>query len=89
MNIKEIPESEELTKIRVMLTVTEAVTYDFPFSLDVPPDVADDIEALASHLADHEDLWLDDLPIDGSNGYLTVNERDVDDVKLLPLDKAA
>ncbi|CAM5730910.1 MULTISPECIES: hypothetical protein [Streptomyces] len=85
-----IAESGELTKIRVELTVTEVVTtYDFPITLEVPADVADDIEALTGHVVEHEDLWLDDLPIDGSNGYVAVNERDVDDVKLLPLDKAA
>ncbi|MER7877716.1 hypothetical protein ABTY63_29935 [Streptomyces solisilvae] len=89
VNIEEKTESEELTKIRVELTVTEELIYEFPITLEVPPEVADDIEALTSHLAEHEDLWLDDLPIDGSNGYLTVNERDVDNVKVLPLDKAA
>ncbi|SEB60329.1 hypothetical protein [Streptomyces melanosporofaciens] len=89
MIIEEIREPEELTKIRVELTVTEEVTYDFPITLEVPPEVADDIEALTSHLAEHEDLWLDYLPIDGRNGYLTVNERDVDDVKVLPLNTAA
>ncbi|MFE2181089.1 hypothetical protein [Streptomyces sp. NPDC059455] len=87
--MEEIAESGELTKIRVELTVTEVATYDFPITLEVPADVADDIEALTGHVAEHEDLWLDDLPIDGSNGYVAVNERDVDDVKLLPLDKAA
>ncbi|MEU0924554.1 hypothetical protein [Streptomyces malaysiensis] len=51
MNIEEKSESEELAKIRVELTVTEELIYDFPITLEVPPEVADDIEALTSHLA--------------------------------------
>lgn len=51
VNIEEKSESEELAKIRVELTVTEELIYDFPITLEVPPEVADDIEALTSHLA--------------------------------------
>ncbi|MEV0220702.1 hypothetical protein [Streptomyces sp. NPDC050704] len=76
--------AEEMTKARVEMTVTEEVTDDFPATVEVPTDVADDPQALTEYLADNEDLWLDDLPITGGiNVSLAVNERDVEEVKLL------
>ncbi|UIX34316.1 hypothetical protein [Streptomyces sp. GQFP] len=81
--------TEEMTEVRVEMTVTEEVTYDFPVTVEIPAEVADDPEAVTDYFAENEDLWLDDLPIDASRGSLSVNERDVEDVKLLPSTEAA
>ncbi|MEV4033721.1 hypothetical protein [Streptomyces umbrinus] len=79
---------EEMTEARVEMTVTEEVTYNFLVTVEVPADVAHDPQALMEYLADNEELWLDDLPITGgTNVSLAVNERDVEEVKLL--DEAA
>ncbi|MFC4463985.1 hypothetical protein ACFPH6_05305 [Streptomyces xiangluensis] len=76
--------TEEMTHARVEMTVTEKVTYDFPVTVEVPADVADDPQALTEYLAENEELWLDDLLITGGiNVSLAVNERDVQEVKLL------
>ncbi|MGI3224545.1 hypothetical protein ACRJ4B_11935 [Streptomyces sp. GTA36] len=76
--------AEEMTEVRVEMTVTEKVTYNFLVSVEVPADVANAPEALTEHLAENEDLWLDDLPITGGiNVSLAVNERYVEGVRLL------
>ncbi|WP_326728073.1 hypothetical protein [Streptomyces phaeochromogenes] len=80
----EIVNAEEMIEVRVEMTVTEEVTYNFLVSVEVPADVANAPEALTEHLAENEDLWLDDLPITGGiNVSLAVNERDVEGVRLL------
>ncbi|MET8983267.1 hypothetical protein ABZX85_47655 [Streptomyces sp. NPDC004539] len=75
---------ENTANVKIELTVTEEVTYRFPLTVDVPTEVADDPEALREYLADDDSLWVDDLPVTGGDGAsLNVNERAVDEVKLL------
>ncbi|MFF4506676.1 hypothetical protein [Streptomyces sp. NPDC001401] len=79
----------EITKVRVEMTVTEEVTYDFPVTVEVPTVLADDPEALTEYLVENEDLWLDDLPITGgSEVCLAVNEPVVEEGNLLPFAEA-
>lgn len=77
--------TEELAEIQVEMTVTEVVTYEFPVTVEVPVSTAGDVEKLTDYLVENEDLWLDDLPITGgANVYLSVTERDVEKVRMLP-----
>lgn len=80
----------EETRIRVEMTVTEEVTYTFPVTVEIPADVVGDEDALIDYLAENEDLWLDELPVNGSaDGSLSVDERFVNEVELLPRTQAA
>jgi hypothetical protein len=76
-------QSTDTTTAMVQLTVTETVVYDFPVSVEIPASLADDPEELAAYLADDESGWLDELPIDGSKGYLAVTPRSVDKARIL------
>ncbi|MDT0318522.1 hypothetical protein [Streptomyces millisiae] len=77
-------DEDDLKAVAVELTVTETVNYTFPVTVEIPGAIAESPEDLAGYLEDHEDQWLDELPIDGSVGYLTITERSVDEAKLLP-----
>ncbi|MEV1083469.1 hypothetical protein AB0I98_35520 [Streptomyces sp. NPDC050211] len=59
--------TEETTRVKVEMAVTEEVTYEFPITVDVPVDVVDDTEALTEYLDLHDELWVDDLPITGGS----------------------
>lgn len=83
-------DTQDTVSVRVELTVTEEVTYEFPVTVEVPADVADDPEALAEHLSGHDGLWIDDLPVTGGDEViLYVNERSLDRVTLLSHSEAA
>ncbi|HEY8984808.1 MAG TPA: hypothetical protein VIU15_35195 [Streptomyces sp.] len=83
-------DTQDTVSVRVELTVTEEVTYEFPVTVEVPADAADDPEALAQHLAENDGLWIDDLPVTGGDEViLYVNERSVDRVTLLSHSEAA
>lgn len=64
---------------RLALTVTEEVTYEFTFEVELPAYIANNPNALHDYLTDNEGIWLDRLdPVSGS----TVNERSLDNVEL-------
>ncbi|MEW2128779.1 hypothetical protein AB0891_34390 [Streptomyces sp. NPDC007259] len=73
--------AEETVTITVELTVTEAVTYEIRTNVEVPADVAADPDDLHEHLAEHEELWLDDL--DPVGGTLYINERHLEQVDVV------
>ena len=82
--------AEEMTEVKVEMTVMEVVTYEFPIDVEVPIAVAGDQDELMGYLIENEDLWLDDLPITGGcDVTLSVTERDVEEVRILSLVGAA
>ncbi|QNP74992.1 hypothetical protein IAG44_39980 [Streptomyces roseirectus] len=83
-------DTDSTARVRVEMTVTEEVTYEFPLTVDVPAEVADDVEALTEHLAGDDSLWIDDLPVTGGEDVsLSVNERVLERVQLPSRSEAA
>ncbi|MFD9047763.1 hypothetical protein [Streptomyces zaomyceticus] len=65
--------------VRVAMTVTEEVTYEFTAEIELPARIANNPRALYDYLNDQEDTWLDQLdPLSG----VTVNERSLDNAEL-------
>ncbi|MFI6689025.1 hypothetical protein [Streptomyces sp. NPDC050485] len=73
------------TDVTVELTVTEVVEYNFPVGMTVPARIAADPEMLHEHLAENEELWLDDLDVTGAGGKtcISVHERTLDQASLV------
>ncbi|MFJ4879896.1 hypothetical protein ACIP93_32480 [Streptomyces sp. NPDC088745] len=65
--------------VRLALTVTEEVTYEFTAEVELPAYIANNPNAVRDYLADNEDIWLDHL--DALSG-VSINERSLDDVEL-------
>lgn len=84
------PAAEDDTEheLRVRLTVTEEVTYDFTATLIL--DAADAAHAvtltdreLAAWLEENDEHWIDHLDPTGGTCSLDINERSVDEAELL------
>lgn len=79
-------------KMTVELTVTEEVTYTFTTTFNLTAEEAAEAAGLtdaelAEWLAEHEEMWIDDLDPTGAGSYLSVNERSVDEAtRLSPAD---
>ncbi|MFD5701322.1 hypothetical protein [Streptomyces lasiicapitis] len=86
MNTQETNTSDELIRTVLVLSVTKVVTQRFPVAVDVPAAVAaGGAEALVEYIATHDDVRLDELPIEESTGaFMNVSERDADDSTLVP-----
>ncbi|MFE3121852.1 hypothetical protein ACFXHD_00335 [Streptomyces hydrogenans] len=71
---------EEEVTVTVALTVTEEVTYEFTSEVQIPSRLVRN-GGIRAYLADHEDLWLDDL--DPTGGVLSINERNLDEASVV------
>ncbi|MFB8087301.1 hypothetical protein [Streptomyces sp. NPDC055992] len=73
--------AEETVTVTVELTVTEDVTYEIRTDVEIPAAIAADPDDLHEHLAEHEELWLDDL--DPVGGTLYINQRHLEQVDVV------
>ncbi|WP_416968233.1 hypothetical protein [Streptomyces sp. 4F14] len=53
--------TEKMIEITAVLKMVEEVAYEFEAEVTVPVSVADDPQALTVYLAEHEELWRDQL----------------------------
>ncbi|MFM9442567.1 hypothetical protein [Streptomyces acidiscabies] len=59
--------TEKMIEITAVLKMVEEMAYEFEAVVTVPVSVADDPEALTEYLADHEELWTDQVQRDGGD----------------------
>lgn len=75
-------------ELKVRLTVTEEVTYDFTATLILDADDAAHVakltaSELATWLEENDEHWIDHLDPTGGTSSLDINERSVDEAELL------
>ncbi|MEU3708375.1 hypothetical protein AB0E82_39565 [Streptomyces anulatus] len=73
--------AEHDVTVTVTLTVSEQVTYEFTADVEIPAAVAADPEQLHDHLAENEELWLDELNPLQHTAY--INERCLDEASVV------